>query len=435
MSLVHELSAQTPLPSFDIFSVPATQTTVERDNVTEHRPLSTLQSNQPIEFIIPTAYDEYLSPREAIFYLRLHVILKSTTTTAIVADDWKKVTPVNNLLHSLFESIEVHIGDKQINAASSAYPYLAFFDTLINLNKDAITTYLTASLSYKEDATRRSMISADGSDKKIGKSLELAGKLHLDIFNQDKSIIGGSTMKIKMIPHKPTFYLNIEGTSIEAEVEFEEAFLEVHRSKINEAVVIAHNEALKVSPAKYPINRCELKQFSITKGSLDAFIDNAIVGQLPRRLYVGLVKNTAFHGSYKNDPFYFEHANINYIVCHYNSQQFPSKAYKPDFSKNKYIREFLGLYETANQLYGQANLGITRDQYKEGKTIFGFNFAPDLSDDCHKSGYVNLIKRGTLRIEIHFSVPLPETMNVLVYTEFDNIIQIGSERNGIVDYS
>jgi len=192
-------------------------------------------------------------------------------------------------------------------------------------------------------------------------------------------------------------------------------------------------EALKIAPAKYPINRTEVKQFSIPKDSLDAFIDNAVVGQLPRRAFVALVPNDAANGSLTKDPFRFEHFKVNFMACYYNSIQYPSKAFKPDFSTDMYAREFISLFEATNQIYGDTRIDISHKNYKDGNTIFAFNFAPDLSDDCNTTGYSNVINKGNMRIEMHFADKLTESVTVLLYLEFDSIIQVGEERNALLE--
>ena len=80
-------------------------------------------------------------------------------------------------------------------------------------------------------------------------------------------------------------------------------------------------------------------------------------------------------------------------------------------------------------------LSLTKEQWgTKGNTLFGFNFSPDTADDCNKVGYVSPIKRGTLRIDLRFASALTETINVLVFCEYDNLIEIDITRNAITDY-
>ena len=94
----------------------------------------------------------------------------------------------------------------------------------------------------------------------------------------------------------------------------------------------------------------------------------------------------------------------------------------------------MGLFESLNQLNTDSTLTLTKNEWADGNTIFGFNFAPDMADDCNKMGYVNPIRNGSLRIDLKFSQALSETINVLLYCEYDNIVEITHDRNVVTDY-
>jgi hypothetical protein len=49
--------------------------------------------------------------------------------------------------------------------------------------------------------------------------------------------------------------------------------------------------------------------------------------------------------------------------------------------------------------------------------------------------YGQLIKQGNLRVEIHFAEALTATINVIMYAEFDNVIEIDRNRQVLFDYS
>ena len=49
-------------------------------------------------------------------------------------------------------------------------------------------------------------------------------------------------------------------------------------------------------------------------------------------------------------------------------------------------------------------------------------------------GHVSPGRSGTMRIEVHFKTPLTETINVLIYSEFDSLMLIPEDRNAITDY-
>ena len=51
-------------------------------------------------------------------------------------------------------------------------------------------------------------------------------------------------------------------------------------------------------------------------------------------------------------------------------------------------------------------------------------------DDHH-----SLIKHGNLRLEIEFEDALPRSINILVYAEFENVLETTADHNILYDYT
>ena len=77
---------------------------------------------------------------------------------------------------------------------------------------------------------------------------------------------------------------------------------------------------------------------------------------------------------------------------------------------------------------------MNKNDYKAGNVIYGFSFSPDPVDDCNKSGYVNPISHGSIRISMKFSAATTHNINALLYCEYDNMIQIDATRQPYCDY-
>ena len=73
---------------------------------------------------------------------------------------------------------------------------------------------------------------------------------------------------------------------------------------------------------------------------------------------------------------------------------------------------------------------MTRDDFGKGYTFFGFDLTPDACD----GGCFHLVRKGNLRIEIHFAAALAQTMNVVIYGEFEDVLEIDKGRKVIYDY-
>ena len=260
MNKIHDLSQITTIADFDLFSVPPTQLTIEKNIITEHRPLSTLNPNSIIEFTVSSAVDEYIQLRETTLMMKLRVDIAKAAdaTVAVVGDDWKKIQPVNNLLHSLFKTVDLEIEGKSVTQSPQTYSYKAYFETLLGYADEAKKGHLSGSMWYDDfkdkeavNEDRTALITPNPIAKK-GKMIELYGKLHLDLAFQPRALLGGTKLKITLVPNDKSFYLWQNGATLTSTVHWESAALYITRSKLAYPIVEAQNLALTRGSAKYP---------------------------------------------------------------------------------------------------------------------------------------------------------------------------------------
>ena len=159
--------------------------------------------------------------------------------------------------------------------------------------------------------------------------------------------------------------------------------------------------------------------------------ENLFLGQLPKRVIIGLVENTAFNGDSTKNPFHFQHFDTDFLALYMDGVQIPSKALQPDFQNELYARSYASLFTGTGFMNQDRGNHITWEDYGDGYTLFAFDLTPDLSD----GGHFNVVKHGILRLELHFKTQLAVTVNAIVYAEFDNIIEIDKARNVLFDYS
>ncbi len=107
----------------------------------------------------------------------------------------------------------------------------------------------------------------------------------------------------------------------------------------------------------------------------------------------------------------------------------PAKPLQPNFENGSYIRSYVNLFSaTCKHAQDEVN-ELTRDDFGNGYTFFGF----DLTHDACDGGF-HLVRKGNLRIEIHFAAALEQTVNVVVYGEFEAVLEVDKGRNVIYSY-
>lgn len=282
MAFITSHKSPTVKTELDIFAVPPTQNSVENGVIQCYRPVSALTDTSPLEFIIPASNEEYID----LAHTTIHLIVK------INAAANQNVAPVNNFLHSMFSQVDVFLNQRNICPPTSHYSYRSYLETLLNYGIDAKNTHLQTCMWYKDDADQMDrLLEEDGVTNKgyekrkvlsaNGRHFELYGHLHCDLFNQNKYLINGVEVAIRLVKEKPQFCLMSDADG--ASFEITEANLFVRKIRINPSILVAHARTLSYCPARYPITRVEIKTVTISAGIQSKTVDNLYIGQMPKR--------------------------------------------------------------------------------------------------------------------------------------------------------
>ena len=436
MAFVHDQSCECLKSELDLFSVPPTQTSIENGSWVEYHPLSTLADGSPIEYEICGSGEDYLDFANSY----LHVVAKVTKANGTDQDANEAVGPVNLFLHSLFSQIDISLNGTQITPATNTYPYRAMIETLLSYGGDAKESQLTSALFYKDQAGRMDVANLaeatrnEGFFKRVQFSkeshlIDMMGRIHADIFFQERYMLNEVNTKIKLIRSKDVF--SLMGTAGHT-VKIVSAVLLVRKVKLSPSIFLAHAKALERTNAKYPIRRVVCKTFTVPAGFLDVSHEKLFSGQLPTRMVVGLVRNDAFNGALARNPFNFQHFGLNEIGVYVDGQQQQSiRPLHPNFADGQYISSYVGLFSGTGKLNKDDGNNIERSEYANGYALYAFDLSPDLAEDDH----FNLSRQGGVRLVLKFAAALEVTVTVVAYAEFENVIEIDRNRDIVYDFS
>ena len=432
MALLHPQSCDCVDTGLDLFSVPPTQTSVESGVWVEYHPLATL-SGGPIEFAISGSGEEYVD----LSQVYLHVKAKITRGDGTDLQANEPVGPVNLWLHSLFSQVDVSWNDVLVSPSQNTYPYRALLETLLSYGNETKYSRLTASMFYKDTAGHMNVTNNNNNTglhrrktaTQLSQTVDMVGKLHTDVTQQNRYLLNGVDVKVRLVRSKNSFSLMGHGGNLTFKSVVRHASLFVRKCKLNPAVMVAHAKALQSGTAKYPISRVSVSAFSIPQGNLAAVQSNLFLNQLPKRVIVGLVNSAAFNGNYNLNPFNFQHYDLNFLALYVGGVQVNAKPLTPDYQNQHYARSFFSVFSGTGIATADSGNGISYSDYPNGYCLYGFDLTSNLHDGQQ------LIRTGSLRLELKFSNALPNSVHVVVYSEQDSLIELTRNREVLLDVS
>ena len=144
MAFVHPNSKECTKSELDLFSVPATEVSLERGKWVTHEPVSSVADGGSISFLSPGTED-YVDLSKTILVVRAKVAKADGSNL----DQNTKAGPVNNFLHCLFEQVDVYLQGKQVSQATGTYAYRSYLETILNYGPAAKQSQLTAAFFIK----------------------------------------------------------------------------------------------------------------------------------------------------------------------------------------------------------------------------------------------------------------------------------------------
>jgi len=449
----------------DLFTVPPTQTSLENGVWRIKEAESGKNSDKSsITFKIPKQSNCYLDLAETFIHMKVTIQKKNTNGGVIsTIADADVIGPVNNFLHSMFEQVEVKFNNITVENSNKYYAYKAYIEKVLSSDDTNINTTYPNELFYFDTSGMMESVALKNDDDVYGYAgndnlgggadsykttpvfkskgtvkindgflkrrkrfldsngqVELCGKLHLNVASLNKYILNETEVSITLTRASPNFCMMGTIAGQEIQVYIDTPYIRYRTVQFNPTVGIAHALALEKTNAKYQFRDVKMNSGSIKKGSQKLVLDNIHTGFIPNKIVIGLVDGGAYSGSSELNPFNFQHFNLSKILIKAGGVNIPyNEDLDIDFAKKNYVLAYNTLFQ------GMDRPCINYDDYGSGYTLYSFNLTPDLCSINH----FNMQTIGDLQIGMEFSKKTDlETIEAIVYMEFDNIIEISKQR-------
>ena len=468
MSLIEEDSHECSTSPLEWFQVSPTQTAIERSFETEYQPLTPIADGQAVEFSVPASVTEYIDLQNTKLYVKFK--LTNAAGGDLVAED--VVAPINDIFNSMWSNVELKLNGRLISQSSNTHGYTSIISHLIHDSDESLNSERAMRLIYKDSANQMDVTEARlannqhlipgfdiishapvGEDgvitytdlaanavvgnnglhyrylqTRLSKPVEMLGRLRIDMFEQERYLPNGIEMKIRLHPQTDAYRLMTAGNY---KLKLIDAHLAVRRVEVSPGVISGHMQNMLMMPAKFPIIRKECKTIAIAAGMRDVKRDNIFHGQLPKRVVIGMVDGDAFAGVSVKNPYNFKHFNIKHMQLFSDGTPIRTDALTPNIATGSYLNCYESLYRGLNNMDGDKGSIIKRVDWDKGYSLFAYDLTPDMDEDDHYA----LIRHGNLRLDIQFNEALLAPISIIIYAEFDNIIEITGEKNIIIDFN
>ena len=407
-------------------------TGVESIQWIEYRPVSQLTHGSFVEFNVPPSSMEYLDLSKTRLHIKARIVKKSDGSPVTPED---KVGFINLALATLWRQVDVTLNQVNISPTTSTfYAHKSLLDVLLNHSEDSKESQMQCMGYFKDtgnmDSTDPIMDSNFGLTQRFvwskdGNSVDLEGQIFADVMMQQRLILNGVQLNVKLFPSSNEFAL-MSATN-DYKIELTDAILKVCQNRVNPSIIIGHDNALSTSNAIYPYIRSNIKTFSVAAGLQSFSADDLWQGELPTRVVIAMTSSAAFNGTINRNPFNFEHMYTNFIAMYVDGESKPATPLTPNFKTNNFTAEYLSLFSGTGKLNKNDGNFITKEEFAKGYAIFIIDLDSNHSDD-----YVSLSRRGHSRLVLRFQESLTEPICVIAYGMFNSNFQIDKARNIII---
>lgn len=403
---------------------------IEKTRFVEYKPIASLTSGGIINFTIPGSPDEYVKLSESYFVIRAKV-WKNAAKEALTDNFSKQVYARQLIAQAVFRQMDTVLQGKLIAGGCDNYAHIARLQIEASYSPAAKQCQLSAS-EYLSLDERKDLV-------KNSREFEVAGRLHSAVCMQDRLIPNNVEIKFRFVPNKSEFCLGRlppppasnsstpQDPVIDPVLEILDCTLYIKKILPSSNVILAHATALTVGNMKIDYRRPELKMHTINSSTNSAQFDNVFQGQIPARIMIAMTRHDAFNGNYDSDPFHFGNYGLSSLALYVDNELYDGKPLTMDFANKNYVHAYLSTFNGMGKLFQNFSNGISYKAWgEEGKTIFCFDLTPD--QGANDNSHVSLIRNGIVRIEMKFSSNLTNNINVLIYGEYEALLEIDRQR-------
>ena len=252
---------------------------VAEDRISWHEVRPSYMSNadySSINFSIIGNSSQYVKLSDTELYVRITIEKEDgtpfTTTNdngdTLPAAERETGAPIDFILHSMWSSVDIKLNNNLISESGTNYMYKALIEALLTYDDNTKRIQL-ANEGFSGDSGDFSQTNPDVPPYNHGLKarfkwfkdygvVEFVGPLMADICNQDRLILPGVDIDIKLWPTRDEFRLITHPPGLKCKLNIDEIYLDVCKVPVSPEVMMGHNAGLEVADSVYPFSRTDI---------------------------------------------------------------------------------------------------------------------------------------------------------------------------------
>ncbi|XP_032230521.2 uncharacterized protein F54H12.2-like [Nematostella vectensis] len=343
----------------------------------------------------------------------------------------------------MIKQFTIKIDDTLVTEQSDTQAYNSYIKTLLNFTDQVKNSYLTKSLYYKDkagnfDATNNTATTNPGLKKRgtftRGSAEEvMVGVPLCDVFNIDKLLLDGMKIKVRIDLNSDAFVIMGGEDHINCRLKIVSSMLRVRTVRVSDSTKLNHVKIMsgpKALPAVYTLARTPTHSRIIARGVMNHIETDLFNGLIPQCFVFGMVRNDAFNGDFARNPLNFQLHDLDAFRVTVNGEEAPYSII--DLSSGKKIDGYNTLFSGSGEMNCGHGLDTDREEWENGYAIMRLDLTPAGIGNpdhliTHRTGNVNLYMK--------FAKATEAVLNLIVYAEFQNHLEIDGNKRVINDLS
>ena len=270
-----------------------------------------------LKFVKGRGYDTYESKQKKE-HIDESVVFTETGTDDGEEEEVARVTYVNNIMHSTYSNVEVYINKQQVYNSNRLYARKSYIS---NNFKAAISEYKGVlhyeGYDYEQHPEHLSNPLPDPFFTRRMKLLSrpdgfmLYGKLGIYFFSTSELIYPNMKIRLRLIRARPSFYMISDNPNVTLAIVG--CSLYTRRIALKDDYQKKRMDMLAYAPVEYKYLETLAKTF-IIPARQNQFIHENIFNNAPiRRIAIAMNTNSAFTGSFTENPFWYQQFDLRQI--------------------------------------------------------------------------------------------------------------------------